>query len=50
VSATLLEGATHRTTNSMGTINHMAPEVLKHGRLTKQADIYSFGVMSEPPD
>jgi hypothetical protein len=45
VSAQLLDGATHRSTTSLGTITHMAPEVLRSGRLSKAADVYAYGIM-----
>ncbi|KAF6260605.1 hypothetical protein COO60DRAFT_1700220 [Scenedesmus sp. NREL 46B-D3] len=45
LSATLLDGATHRSTASMGTITHMAPEVLRSGHMSAAADVYSFGIM-----
>jgi serine/threonine protein kinase len=45
VSVRLLDGATHRSTTSLGTITHMAPEVLRSGRLSKAADIYAYGIM-----
>lgn len=45
VSARLLDGATHRSTTSLGTITHMSPEVLRSGRLSKAADVYAFGIM-----
>jgi serine/threonine protein kinase len=31
----------------VGTLSHMAPEVLQEGRLSTAADVYSFGVLSE---
>jgi hypothetical protein len=45
VSAQLLDGATHCSTTSLGTITHMAPEVLRSGRLSKAADVYAYGIM-----
>uniref|UniRef100_A0A383VBX5 Protein kinase domain-containing protein n=1 Tax=Tetradesmus obliquus TaxID=3088 RepID=A0A383VBX5_TETOB len=45
LAATLLDGATHRSTASMGTITHMAPEVLRSGHMSTAADVYSFGIM-----
>jgi hypothetical protein len=41
------EGATHLSTHTVGTITHQAPELIKTGRLSKPADCFSFGVMSE---
>eukprot|EP00775_Hariotina_reticulata_P005704 gene5704-5944_t len=45
LAATLMDGATHRSTASMGTITHMAPEVLRSGHMSAAADVYSFGIM-----
>lgn len=39
------EGATHHSTHTMGTITHQAPELMKSGRLSKAADVFSFGVI-----
>ncbi len=30
--------------NQLGTITHMAPEILLHGRVSKAADVYAFGI------
>jgi hypothetical protein len=43
----LAHHATHRTTNSCGTMSHMAPELLRYGRLSPAVDLYAFGVMSK---
>jgi serine/threonine protein kinase len=32
-------------TATAGSISHLAPEVLQHGKCTKAADLYSFGVL-----
>jgi len=32
-------------TSTLGTVNHMAPELIEEGRLTKAADVFSFGVL-----
>lgn len=45
LSRVMLEGATHHSTHTMGTITHQAPELMKSGRLSKAADVFSFGVM-----
>lgn len=37
---------THLSTNTYGTISYMAPELLTEGKLSKQADVYSFGILS----
>ena len=29
-----------------GTITHMAPELLEHGGMSRAADVYSFGILS----
>lgn len=47
LSAALLNGATHRSTASLGTITHMAPELLRNGRMSPSADVYAFGILSE---
>lgn len=49
LSAVLLNGTTHRSTASLGTITHMAPELLRNGRMSPSADVYSFGILSESP-
>ena len=36
---------THVSTKSYGTISYMPAEVLKDGRLTTAADVYSFALM-----
>eukprot|EP00878_Enallax_costatus_P001012 GHUV01001146.1.p1 GENE.GHUV01001146.1~~GHUV01001146.1.p1 ORF type:complete len:510 (+),score=107.78 GHUV01001146.1:223-1530(+) len=45
LAAVLVDGATHRSTASMGTITHMAPEVLRSGHVSCAADVYSFAIM-----
>lgn len=30
-----------------GTVTHMAPELLQHGQMSRAADVYSFGILSE---
>ena len=32
-------------TRTYGTVTHMSPELLLEGRLSKAADVYSFGVL-----
>jgi serine/threonine protein kinase len=49
LASRLLDGATHRSTQTTGTISHSAPEVLTTGRMSTAADVYSFGIMSESP-
>jgi hypothetical protein len=41
------EGATHLSTHTLGTITHQCPELIRTGRLSKPADAFSFGVVSE---
>ncbi|DBA79881.1 TPA: hypothetical protein ACH3X1_008206 [Trebouxia sp. C0004] len=36
---------THVSTHTHGTISYMPPEVLSHGKMTRAADIYSFGML-----
>jgi serine/threonine protein kinase len=43
------EGATHLSTHTVGTITHQSPELIRTGRLSKPADAFSFGVISERP-
>ncbi|WIA28307.1 hypothetical protein OEZ86_010858 [Tetradesmus obliquus] len=45
LASRLLDGATHRSTQTTGTISHSAPEVLTTGRMSPAADVYSFGIM-----
>jgi serine/threonine protein kinase len=40
-------GKTHCSTTSLGTITHVAPEVLLSGKQTKAGDVYSYGLLSE---
>ncbi|XP_020092570.1 putative serine/threonine-protein kinase isoform X1 [Ananas comosus] len=39
------DSMTHVSTRVAGTIGYLAPEYAIHGKLTKKADIYSFGVL-----
>mmetsp|Transcript_26003 Transcript_26003/g.72832 ORF Transcript_26003/g.72832 Transcript_26003/m.72832 type:complete len:214 (+) Transcript_26003:510-1151(+) len=39
------QGQTHVSGMHAGTITHMAPEVLTSGRLSKAADVYSYGIL-----
>ena len=34
-------------TSSCGTPSHAAPEVLSQSRMTKQGDVYAFGIIGE---
>ncbi|KAF6252967.1 kinase-like domain-containing protein [Scenedesmus sp. NREL 46B-D3] len=38
-------GKTHASTTSLGTITHLAPEVLLSGQQTKAGDVYSYGLL-----
>uniref|UniRef100_A0A383WMY9 Protein kinase domain-containing protein n=1 Tax=Tetradesmus obliquus TaxID=3088 RepID=A0A383WMY9_TETOB len=38
-------GQTHASTTTLGTITHVAPEVLLSGKQTKAGDVYSFGML-----
>jgi mitogen-activated protein kinase kinase kinase 11 len=33
------------TTATIGTVTHMAPELLQHGKLRQSGDVYAFGIM-----
>ncbi|KAG2423701.1 hypothetical protein HXX76_015091 [Chlamydomonas incerta] len=37
--------ATHVTKGQLGSITHMAPEVLVQGRVSKCSDVYAFGIL-----
>ncbi|KAG2428243.1 hypothetical protein HYH02_014425 [Chlamydomonas schloesseri] len=37
--------ATHVTKGQLGSITHMAPEVLVQGRVSKSSDVYAFGIL-----
>eukprot|EP00882_Tetradesmus_deserticola_P001883 GHRQ01002019.1.p1 GENE.GHRQ01002019.1~~GHRQ01002019.1.p1 ORF type:complete len:668 (+),score=301.75 GHRQ01002019.1:1063-3066(+) len=45
LSRMMNEGATHLSTHTVGTITHQPPELMRSGRLSKPADVFSFGVM-----
>ena len=38
------QGMTHASGLFQGTLSHMAPEVMLHGKQSKAADVYSFGI------
>lgn len=38
-------GETHKSTKTLGTISHMAPELLRFGKASAAADVYSMGIM-----
>eukprot|EP00775_Hariotina_reticulata_P011713 gene11713-11858_t len=45
MSRALRQHSTHRTTNTVGTMSHMPPELLRYGRMSPAVDIYAFGIM-----
>jgi serine/threonine protein kinase len=45
LSRVITQGATHLSTHTFGTITHQPPELMRSGRLSKPADVYSFGVL-----
>ncbi|KAF8066204.1 ycf42 [Scenedesmus sp. PABB004] len=45
LSRSLAGGQSHRSTRTMGTLNHCAPELLRLGRLSPAGDVYAFGVL-----
>eukprot|EP00775_Hariotina_reticulata_P011575 gene11575-11719_t len=45
LSRALVSGQTHRSTHTLGTVSHMAPELLRFGKMSTAADVYSFGIM-----
>eukprot|EP00879_Flechtneria_rotunda_P003461 GHRR01003690.1.p1 GENE.GHRR01003690.1~~GHRR01003690.1.p1 ORF type:complete len:696 (+),score=190.53 GHRR01003690.1:393-2480(+) len=48
LSRALAAGQTHRSTHTLGTVSHMAPEALRYGKMSPAVDVYSCGVMSKP--
>lgn len=47
LSRALVTGQTHRSTHSLGTVSHMAPELLRFGKMSPAVDVFAFGIMSE---
>ncbi|KAI8463568.1 MAG: kinase-like domain-containing protein [Monoraphidium minutum] len=45
LSRALTPGVTNRTTNTCGTLTHMAPERLIKGKMSAAGDVYAFGIM-----
>eukprot|EP00878_Enallax_costatus_P005213 GHUV01005479.1.p1 GENE.GHUV01005479.1~~GHUV01005479.1.p1 ORF type:complete len:661 (+),score=159.36 GHUV01005479.1:2184-4166(+) len=45
LSRAMATGETHRSTHTLGTVSHMAPELLRYGKMAPTCDVYSFGVM-----
>ncbi|GAX78545.1 hypothetical protein CEUSTIGMA_g5985.t1 [Chlamydomonas eustigma] len=44
MSSQMNQAAKHLSSMFQGTVTHMAPEVLLHGRVSKAADVYAFGI------
>uniref|UniRef100_A0A383WIW4 Protein kinase domain-containing protein n=1 Tax=Tetradesmus obliquus TaxID=3088 RepID=A0A383WIW4_TETOB len=44
LSRVLQQHATHRTTQTVGTMSHMPPELLRYGRMSTAVDIYAYGI------
>ncbi|WIA34798.1 hypothetical protein OEZ86_013101 [Tetradesmus obliquus] len=44
LSRAIKQHKTHRTTNTIGTMSHMPPELLRYGRMSTAVDIYAFGI------
>uniref|UniRef100_A0A383W352 Protein kinase domain-containing protein n=1 Tax=Tetradesmus obliquus TaxID=3088 RepID=A0A383W352_TETOB len=44
LSRAIKQHKTHRTTNTIGTMSHMPPEMLRYGRMSPAGDIYAFGI------
>eukprot|EP00775_Hariotina_reticulata_P004405 gene4405-4658_t len=45
LSLTLGPAETHVSQMHMGTLTHMAPELLLHGRASKASDVYAYGIL-----
>ncbi|WIA11661.1 hypothetical protein OEZ85_011762 [Tetradesmus obliquus] len=45
LSRVIKQHSIHRTTNTVGTLSHMPPEMLRFGRMSPAADSYAFGIM-----
>eukprot|EP00775_Hariotina_reticulata_P006812 gene6812-7028_t len=45
MSRSLNVGQSHKSTRTLGTVSHMAPEQLRLGRLSPACDVYAFGIM-----
>ena len=39
-----LPAVPHLSHTYQGTLTHMSPELLLHGRMSKAADVYAFGI------
>lgn len=45
LSRQMAVNVTHISTNTVGTLTHMPPELLRGGKLVPKGDVYSFGIM-----
>jgi mitogen-activated protein kinase kinase kinase 11 len=45
LSRAMGSAVSHLSTNTVGTVTHMPPELLCSGQLRPAADVYSFGIM-----
>lgn len=45
LSLALDPDSTHISQMHAGTLTHMAPELLLHGRASKASDVYAFGIL-----
>ncbi|WIA13933.1 hypothetical protein OEZ85_002503 [Tetradesmus obliquus] len=45
LSRALQVGQSHKSTRTMGTMNHTPPELLRLGRLSPAGDVYAFGIL-----
>ncbi|KAF8066337.1 Map3k12 [Scenedesmus sp. PABB004] len=45
LSRAFASGQTHRSTHTLGTVSHMAPELLRWGKMSPPVDVFSFGIM-----
>jgi serine/threonine protein kinase len=45
LSKSLATAQTHLSTQTHGTVTHMAPELLENGKLSRASDVYSFGIL-----
>jgi len=43
LSRALGVGQTHQSTRTVGTVTHVAPELLLAGKLSPKSDVYAFG-------
>lgn len=48
LSRTLSVDRTHLSTCTWGTITHMCPSLLLHGKMRPSCDVYSYGIIRKP--